>query len=392
MSETPVAPNRHLYWAVAAAACLAVAGGGAFWYAASKTAATTRGQAADRTVTITATACQPNQITVPGGRRSFEIVNASDRPIEWEILDGVLVLAERENIAPGFRATLSVQLAPGTYQMACGLLSNPRGTLVVTPSDEAAAAASEVTLRKFLGPLSEYRVYLAMQGNAALSAAQTLQAAIAAGDVTAAQAAWQAARLPYRRIEALAYRFSDLENRIDPRAAYLTGREQDPAFTGYHRIEYGLFAQGTTEGFAPVAAQLVTDLEALKTRLRQAPLDPQLLIALPGDMATQLAQSHVPTGDDAYAKTDLAEFEASLEGLDKLTGLLRGVVASVNPDLEAQIGAAMERSRADLTALKQGGAYPPYDTISAEQRQALSGDLTALAAALSKLQDVIGLN
>ena len=45
-----------------------------------------------------------------------------------------------------------------------------------------------------------------------------------------------------------------------------------------------------------------------------------------------------------------------------------------------------------LTALKQGGAYPPYDTISAEQRQALSGDLTALAAALSKLQDVIGLN
>ncbi|HEY0276237.1 MAG TPA: cupredoxin domain-containing protein, partial [Paenirhodobacter sp.] len=146
MSDSP--SNRHLYWAVAAAACLAIAGGAAFYYATLKNAAASRGQKADRVVTITANACEPMQISVPGGRRSFEIVNASDRPIEWEILDGVMVLAERENIAPGFRAGLTVQLQPGTYDMACGLLSNPRGTLTVIPSDEATQAASEVTLRK----------------------------------------------------------------------------------------------------------------------------------------------------------------------------------------------------------------------------------------------------
>ncbi len=59
-----------------------------------------RGQVAD--VTIQGNACDPNEITVPAGRTTFTIVNKSNRALEWEILDGVMVVEERENIAPGF--------------------------------------------------------------------------------------------------------------------------------------------------------------------------------------------------------------------------------------------------------------------------------------------------
>ena len=68
---------------------------------------------------------------MPAGRRTFRIVNQSDRAVEWEILDGVMVVAERENIAPGITQTLTAKLVPGTYEITCGLLSNPRGTLTV---------------------------------------------------------------------------------------------------------------------------------------------------------------------------------------------------------------------------------------------------------------------
>ena len=81
---------------------------------------------------MTAEACEPNELTVPAGRRSFEIHNRSDRPVEWEILDGVMVVAERENIAPGLKSTLEARLRPGDYDITCGLLSNPRGGLHVT--------------------------------------------------------------------------------------------------------------------------------------------------------------------------------------------------------------------------------------------------------------------
>ncbi|WP_347137483.1 iron uptake system protein EfeO [Paracoccus sp. SSK6] len=389
---TDMQPHAGLGLAVAAAAMLAVAGGGAFWYATQKSAAAGRDAGADMTVSVGTRTCDPSTITVPGGRRSFQIVNASDRPIEWEILDGVMVVAERENIAPGFRQILTVQLVPGDYAITCGLLSNPRGTLHVTPSDEASAAASEVTLRKFLGPLSEYRVYMVMQSNAAVKAAETLRDAIAAGDLTAAMAAWKAARIPYRHLEPLASRISDLENAIDPSAAYLTGREDDPGFTGYHRLEYGLFRQNSTDGLGPVADRLVADLRELSARLKAMELDPALLIALPGAMAGQLATGPVPAGENLYAGNDLEEWQASLDGIGKLTGLLRGVLAGVDPALDRQIGAAQDKAEQDLASLKQGDTWPPYDQVPDDRRQQLAGSLSALQAALDKLQPAIGIN
>lgn len=380
-------PSRGIYLGIAGAALLAIGGGAAFWYASQQQAASAT--AADQLVTVDATTCTPNAITVAGGRRSFEITNASDRPIEWEILDGVMVVAERENIAPGFRAQLQVQLEPGNYAMTCGLLSNPRGTLQVTQSSEATAAASEVTLRKFLGPLSEYRVYLVMQGNATVKTAQALRDTIATGDLEAAREAWRQARLPYRRIEPLAYRISDLENRIDPRAAYLAGREQDPAFTGYHRLEYGLFARNSTEGLQPIADKLVADLQTLTQRLKELPLDPALLVALPGEMAVQLAEGQIPQGVNTYADNDLQDFTASLDGIGKLTGLLRQVVAGVDPALDTEIGESLQVTQDAIAALKTDTRY---SQVPAAARQALSADLTQLSSTLSKLQPVIGLN
>ncbi|WP_313349416.1 iron uptake system protein EfeO [Paracoccus sp. (in: a-proteobacteria)] len=379
---------KGIYLAIVGAAVLAVAGGVAFWYATQRTAGART--AADQLVTVTAATCEPNAMTVPGGRRSFEIVNASDRPIEWEILNGVMVVAERENIAPGFRAMLEVQLAPGEYAITCGLLSNPRGTLTVTQSDEATAAASEVTLRKFLGPLSEYRVYLVMQGNAAMKAAEGLRDAIASGDLEAAREAWRQARLPYRRIEPLAYRFSDLEERIDARAAYLQGREQDPAFTGYHRIEYGLFAQNSTQGLAPHADRLVADLTELAQRLKQAPLDPGLLIEMPGEAALQIAQGQLPQGENLYAGNDLQDLGASIEGIDKLTGLLRQIVAEVDPALDKVIDQDIQAVRARLAETMAQG-HPVYGDVPQDTRDALAADLTRLSESLRKLQPAIGM-
>lgn len=384
--------QRGMKLAVAGAALLVLAGGAAFWFATQQNIRANRGQTSDMVVTVGAKTCDPMDITLPGGRRSFDIVNASDRPIEWEILDGVMVVAERENIAPGFQQVLTAQLQPGEYEITCGLLSNPRGKLTVTPSDEASAAASEVTLRKFLGPLAEYRVYLVMQGNAAIKEAQTLQAAIAAGDLDAARSAWKAARLPYRRIEPLVSRISDLENAIDPMATYLEGRESDPAFTGYHRIEYGLFHDNATDGLGPVADRLVSDLQSLSARMKDMQIDPQLLAALPGDMAAQLAEAFVPHGQNLYAGNDLEDLAASTDGIAKLIGLIRPVLVGVDPALDEKLAAELDRVRDDLMVLQTAEGFAPYATVTEAQRSALTKDFTTLQATLSDAQGKIGLN
>lgn len=83
-------------------------------------------------VTVTDTGCEPSQLTVDAGRTTFVITNKSSKALEWEILEGVMVVEERENIAPGFVQKLGAELKAGEYVMTCGLRSNPKGKIVVT--------------------------------------------------------------------------------------------------------------------------------------------------------------------------------------------------------------------------------------------------------------------
>lgn len=390
MSSSAQAPSKRLLWAgVAGSALLAIAGGAAFYAATLMHAGTASAEKADAVVTVLDGGCSPAEITVPGGYRRFEIVNQSNRPLEWEILDGVMVVAERENIVPGYRQTLDVQLRPGDYEMACGLLSNPRGVLHVLPSEEARSAASAVTIRKFLGPLAEFRVNTILGAGKAVASAEALATAIDTGDLETARSAWRAARLDYRRIEPLAYRLSDMENRIDPLPAYLGQREADPAFTGYHRLEYGLFAQNKLTGLAPVAQELVADLKTLQQRLKDLSIDPDLLMAVPADMARHLAQTQVVSGEDTYAQTDLDEFAQSAAALRTLAALFEPLLGDIDPDLQSRLSTDLDALDAALGGLEADGGYPSYDAVGDGERQALAARFAALADDFDALPKVL---
>lgn len=381
-------PSGLMRAALGGAALLVVAGAAAFYYATQAAQRTATGEEGYH-VAVTAKACEPNEITVPAGKRTFRIVNRSDRPVEWEILDGVMVVEERENIAPGFSQTMSARLQPGDYEITCGLLSNPRGVLHVTPSDEAVAAATGPTIRAFLGPLSEYKVFLAMQGSATVKAAQELADALRTGDLDAARELYGPARLAYKTLEPVAYRFSDIESAVNPLALYLEKREQDPAFTGFHRIEYGLFKQNSPDGLADVADRLVADLTTLKDRLRNLKLNPVLLIDSAGRMADQLASGRIAAGEEAYAHDDLVGVEANLEGIGKIAGLMLPVMQPSSPDATAAVKAALDEVRKQLAALKGPQGFPSYDVVDGRTRDKLAGAFGALAAALEKLDPAI---
>ncbi|MFC7399892.1 iron uptake system protein EfeO [Chelatococcus sp. GCM10030263] len=389
--ERPAAgPSRGMRLAVAASAVLAIAGAGAFYYA-TQMRGTAKAPDAYQ-VTVSAKACEPNEITVPAGRRSFEIVNASDRPVEWEILDGVIVVEERENIAPGFRQTLTARLAPGDYVITCGLLSNPRGTLHVTPGETAGARPEAPTLRAFIGPLSEYKVFVAQQGAQMLDAAERLTEAVKAGNLEEARALYEPARLPYKRIEAVAYRLADLKNAIDPLPDYLDKREQDPAFTGFHRIEYGLFSQNDLTALGPTADKLLVDLAALKDRLRALKVGPPDLADGAAQVAEHLAQDRVTGGENRYAGTDLMDIEANLAGIAKVVALLKPMVAPIAPDIANDAEAKLAAAEAVIDGLKKGEAFPAYGTLDEATRKDIAQAFRNLADALNRINPALGLS
>lgn len=107
-------------------------------------------------IAVNDNACEPMNLTVPSGQVVFNIKNNSGRKLEWEILKGVMVVDERENIAPGLSDKMTVTLLPGEYEMTCGLLTNPRGKLVVADSGFK-DTANEADLEKLPQPLADYK-------------------------------------------------------------------------------------------------------------------------------------------------------------------------------------------------------------------------------------------
>lgn len=376
-------------FAVGGAALLAVAAAGLFYYASQTATGPERGTI--HQVTVGQKACDPMDFTLPAGRQTFQIHNASDRPIEWEILDGVMVVEERENIAPGFHSLMTEKLKPGTYQITCGLLSNPRGQLVVTPSAESEALRISPPITAFIGPLSEVKVYLVTQSGQLTRAADLLEQAIQAGDLDGAKAAWLAARLPYKRIETVTGRVADLENAINPLSDYLELREADPAFTGFHRIEYGLWHLGSTDGLLPMAQRLSKDVTSLGDRLRQMKLAPDDLAGSAARQADRLAMGQISAGEDRWADADLPEIEAGLDGIAKLAGLLQDLLSDADPDTAARYQDSLAAARSDLAALKNAAEYPPFSTVDQSRREQLAKAFSALALNISAINPSIGL-
>lgn len=384
------APPRALRLAVAGSVIVMIAAGGLFYYASQMAAAKRQANSHDETVvTIHPHSCEPNALTVAAGRNSFRIVNRSERAVEWEILDGVLVVEERENIAPGLSQVINANLQPGDYAITCGLLSNPRGTLHVTPTAESEAKAkARPSMVAFVGPLSEYRVYLATQGSALIRAVQALNQALATGDLAQARSLYLPARAAYQRIAPAAQRLAELDNAINARADYYEKREQDPGFGGFHRIEYALFQQNSTDGLAPVAEKLAADVTTLRQQLLAQSLPPEQLVGIVARNMRSLAQIRTNGEEERYSHSDLNGFASNLEGTRKVIDLLRPLLSKSAAELPGKLDSATASLDQQLTALN-GVAY---DKVDAAQRQQIADKAKALADLLDTIDPALGLS
>lgn len=380
-------PRTAVRIGFAASLLLLIAAAIAFYYATLVAQKSRRDTAAATMVTITGQACEPNELTVSAGRNSFQIANRSDRAVEWEILDGVMVLEERENIAPGFTQELATRLEPGDYAITCGLLSNPRGKLHVLPVANAAPAAKP-NLTAFIGALAEYKVFLATEADAFANAAGAFAGAVKSSDLTAAKAAYLPAQTAYAHIAPVSPLFSDLDASIDARADAFGQREADPAFGGLHRLEYGLFGERNLDGLASIADKLVNDAAALKARIHDLRIMPESMVGGAAAIVERVAAAGPGFGDSPYAHADLSSFAATIAGARKVYDLLRPVAAKPEPDIVAALDKDFAGLDTMIATRRAEGAERLDDPAKAELGKAAM----ALAADLSRLHDTMDLS
>jgi iron uptake system component EfeO len=334
--------------------------------------------------------CEPEALTVGAGITIFKISNQSARALEWEILDGGMVVEERENILPGFVQSVTAVLEPGVYQMTCGLLSNPKGRLTVAAANTAPAAPSAYDL---VGPLAEYKVYVIGEINDLAARTKQFAEAVKAGRLEEAQKLYAPSRQSYERIEPIAELFADLDKSIDARADDFETKEADPAFVGFHRIEKALFADKTTDGMQAVADRLVANVEELKTRVATLTIPPKKMVGGAADLIEEVASTKISGEEDRYSHTDLWDFQANVDGARKIFDLLHPLLVKRNAELVARVEKNFARVDSLLGRYQtEDRRFAGYEDLKVSDRNALKGAITALAEDLAQLRGTLGLD
>ena len=256
-----------------------------------------------------------------------------------------------------------------------------------------AASASKPAPAELIGPLSDYKIWVLQEIDALIADTKVFTEAVKAGDVAKAQSLYAPARLHYERIEPIAELFSDLDKSMDVRADDFEKKEEDPGFTGFHRLEYGLFSHKSADGLTPFADKLVADTAELKKRVEGLTIPPEKVVGGAAVLIEEVAKTKISGEEDRYSRTDLWDFAANIEGAKKIHLLLRPLTEKQNPKLVTRIEGNFAKVDALLAKYKlpQGG-YEAYDKLSKKDRTALRGPITALAEDLSKLRGVLGLN
>ncbi|MEL4373718.1 iron uptake system protein EfeO [Brucella cytisi] len=254
------------------------------------------------------------------------------------------------------------------------------------------AAKAEVSPLDLVQPIADYKVYVQENLDVLVKDTKAFTDAVKAGDLEKAKELYPSSRVSYEKIEPIAELFADLDASIDSRADDHENGEKSEDFTGFHRIEYGLFAQNSTEGLAPVADKLYADVLELQKRVKDLTVPPEKVVGGAAALLEEVAATKISGEEDRYSHTDLWDFKANVDGAQKIVELFKPLLEKENPDLVKKVEANFKTVDDILAKYKKGDGYESYDKLSDDDRKALAGPVTTLAEDLSTLRGTLGLN
>ncbi|RNE48663.1 hypothetical protein C5L39_07455 [Corynebacterium alimapuense] len=379
-------------------------------------------------VSSTADSCEVSTDSIDSGNHTFSISNDGEQVTEFYLLgsDGLRIVAERENIAPGASAELDLALPPGDYFTACkpGLRGANVGEAAFTVTGEAVpVSASDQEL--YDEAVVSYVNFVKNEVATLVPAVGEFAAAYAAGDDDTARDLYADTRVNYERIEPIAEALGILDPRIDYREVdYLAEADEleadDPTFTqwlGFHRIEKDLWvpeetdrnADGTPawEGWEPsttaerqqVADSLIADVDKLFDTVNDENFieDQELTISSVSNGAMELleeiAVTKVTGEENWWSHYDLWDFQANLQGSRIAFDLVAPIAESKGEEgteLVAEINENFDALQAQLDEygnLEDG--YVLYDQVTAAEQAELTRDIDALREPLSNLTGTV---
>ena len=193
--------------------------------------------------------------------------------------------------------------------------------------------------------------------------------------------------MPWEAIEPVAELFPDSDAVIDSRADDYDKAEADPDFSGFHALEYGLWAQGTINGatvdLTALADRLDSDIAELIAKVKTITIAPQVMTNGAGALIEEASQGKITGEEDRYSKTDLTTLAANVDGSQEIFNLLQPLITTANQQLATDLQASFDKVNAILAKYKQadGTLHAVRPGAPGRHRRAEDGDGPAVRGA-----------
>ena len=360
-------------------------------------ATTTTGAAAADAIAVSMSddGCDPAAITAAAGDVTFAVSNdvvGTELKSEFELLTAEPKILAEEFFTKGEQRDVTVTLVAGDYELICGASSNPRGKLTVTGAGGENTAELKVDPAGLQANVDKYTEYVNGQLADMVTSNTALYDAIKADDLAEAQRLYMPARVQWERIEPIAELFPDSDAKMDSRVDDFEDGPTDPAFTGWHRLEYLMFDQKRLDGAEPFAADLVSNIAELVTSVKGITIDASTMINGSAALIEEAATGKITGEEERYAGTSLLTFASNVEGAKEIIDLNADLLKGVDSALYDEITASFAAIDAGLAKYANGdGTYAQYDTLTDADRAPLQAELANLSENLSQVAAAFGL-
>ena len=395
--KEPQEPSLRRRWAVlGATACLLAGLGFGVSEIAAKIAPDGGGPP---TVTVSAAKCAPGWSPPRSGLTVFTVKNISRSTVySIDLLgeDQTLVYGEIEMLAPGTEDQMDALLPPGMYSFECdafsgiSLLSAVRQ--VSGPPVSGAHPYVPVTSSQIQLATLDYRSSLTAWMQRLEVATGRLASAVSGGDLALARRLWLPAHLDYARLGAAYDTFGNFNSEIDGRPLGLVGGVRSPQFTGFLRLEYGLWHDQRAAVLTPVATALLASVQGLIKQFPQMLMPDNDLALRTHEILENTLQFELTGETDEGSNTNLATAWANVQGTQLALDAIAPLIKKAEPHLLTSLREGLGKMAAAFKAYERpNGAWAPLQSLTTSQRERLDGELGALLEQLSDVPDLLDL-
>lgn len=327
------------------------------------------------------------------GMQDFALRNTSATAADVRLQDARTgaVFGEAEGLGPGTVRELRARLGPGAYAFVC-LHEDADAVTGPTVRIGGAAAAGgpaavPVTRHDLIPPALDHQRWMARHLDGLVASTDALSAAVAAGDRRAARAAWLSAHLGYARLGAAYGAFGAAGKAVDRTTAGLPGGVHDRRFTGFHRVEYGLWHGENGPGLRRAAQRLAADVRTLRAQGDRARMDPADLPRRAHEILEDAFRQELTGRTDYGSGTGLATVRAGVDGTRAVLARLRPLLSSRYADLPL-LDRRLDGFGRTLESHRRGGTWTPPRRLARADRERIDAELGDL---LEHLADVAAL-